>query len=386
MRTYRPTCSSYFAVVLGMALLGLVPLACSPPAPGPAPVAPVVITSPPPPVSQAPVLPPEAKAPVKLSAGPIAGQVRAYGWSRPAVKPLPQTRFRLRMPQFAAPLPGKVDLRAKDVPVYDQGQLGSCTANGWGDAVEYRAKNLPVKPVAVSTWDSFLMSIGWISRPAPPVPAFFMPSRLFIYYGERNIEGTIGQDAGAAVADGAKVVSTLGVAPESMWPYDVRKFAVKPPAKVYAEALKHVTPAPSSIDTGDLVEVKTALALGHPIVFGFDVYASFESVGDDGVYTPQGGDVGGHCVVAVGYDDAKGVVIVRNSWGTSWGDEGYFYFPYRHFASNMTSDAWSIAEPIVAAAGVPLPAPAPVVSTSAGRPREVRTPAPVAPATLKPAA
>ena len=260
-----------------------------------------------------------APIPVTKSAAPVAGVARSYGWARPSEKPAASTRYRLKMPQTATALPASVDLRSKDVPIYDQGQLGSCTAHGWAAAVEFRDKNRIVAPAPVSALDRFLIYIHVKPKPVPPKADYFQPSRLFIYYAERSIDGTIGQDAGAAVADGAKVVSTLGTPPESDWPYSIGRFAQRPPAKAYADAKLHVSPEPSSLDTSDLDEVRTALANGHPVVFGFDVYSSFEDVGSDGVYQPRGGNVGGHCVAAVGYDDKNQYVIVRNSWGHELG-------------------------------------------------------------------
>jgi C1A family cysteine protease len=274
--------------------------------------------------------------------------VKTYGWMPPQDDPHPSTSVKAKLRMVApAALPASVDLRPRDVPIYNQGQLGSCTGNGWAGICQYRKHNEPVATAKLSLWDRALIFARVRKRPVPPKPDDAAPSRLFIYYNERDLEGTTGSDSGAAVADGGKVVSTLGVPPESAWPYSDSgsRFRTRPPASAYQAAKRHVTPPPSSVDTTDLAEVKRTLSQGHPIVFGFIVYRSFESIGPDGVYQPAGRVVGGHCVEAVGYDDASSMIIVRNSWGTQWGDRGYFYMPYSVFAdSRQVSDAWTIVD------------------------------------------
>jgi C1A family cysteine protease len=214
-------------------------------------------------------------------------------------------------------LPANVNLQSKCPPIYDQGQLGSCTANAIAAAVEY------------------------IDNPR------FMPSRLFIYYNERVIEGTIDSDSGAQIRDGIKSVATIGVCPEKDWPYVIADFARKPNAKAYADAGK--TKATSYFRVApDLTQMKGCLAEGFPFVFGFTVYNYFESaqVAKTGVIRlPTTNDtvVGGHAVMAVGYDDKSGTFRVRNSWGTSWGQRGYFTMPYAYLMSqHLASDFWTI--------------------------------------------
>ncbi len=137
--------------------------------------------------------------------------IKRYGW----VPDLPDARDHM----YAAPvemmakLPSKVDLRPNCPPVYDQGQLGSCTGNAIAGAVQFDREKQKLKPD-------------------------FVPSRLFIYYGERVIEGTVNSDAGAQIRDGIKVVAKQGVPPETDWPYDITKFADKPPPKAFTDALK----------------------------------------------------------------------------------------------------------------------------------------------------
>jgi C1A family cysteine protease len=262
----------------------------------------------------------DASDPMKRLALRRAGPHGAYGWKRD----LPDARdFQYSAPLARYPhgLPKSVDLRAECPPVYDQGQLGCCTGNGIAGAIEFDQGKLGKKQ--------------------------FTPSRLFIYYNERVIEGTVNQDAGAEIRDGIKSVATLGAPPETDWPYNISVFTDKPPAKAYADAKLDLVTTYSRVSQ-NLTQMQGCLAEGYPFVFGFTVYDSFESqtVADTGIVPmPTTGEkvVGGHCVVAVGYDDTKRAFIVRNSWGTSWGLKGYCYMPFEYLiTANLASDFWTI--------------------------------------------
>jgi C1A family cysteine protease len=246
-------------------------------------------------------------------------RVERFGW-----KPdLPDARDYL----YSAPeavlteLPTKVDLRRQCPPVYDQGQLGSCTGNAIGAAFQFDQKKQKLDD--------------------------FMPSRLFIYFGEREIEGSIGSDSGAMIRDGLKVVAKLGVCSEDTWPYDIAKFTKRPPKKAYTEAAKHQALVYRRI-TNRLHQMQGCLAQGFPFVFGFTVYESFESeeVAKTGkVPLPPRSEqvLGGHAVLAVGYNDAQQSFIVRNSWGPNWGMKGYFWMPYGYVTDpQLASDFWAI--------------------------------------------
>lgn len=218
-------------------------------------------------------------------------------------------------------LPKATDLRAHDNPIYDQGNLGSCVGNGCGDC-----------------WEFALRTEG---KPAP------LPSRLFIYYFGRVMEGTVNSDSGLAIRDGLKVLTTYGCCDEKIWPYVEKQFKVKPNAEALAAAKLHKATEYYSVKQ-DLVTMKSCLADGFPIVGGFSVFSSFESesVAETGkvpVPKPNEEPLGGHCVVIVGYDDALQCFIVRNSWGTSWGDKGYCYMPYVIWTDpQMSSDFWTV--------------------------------------------
>jgi C1A family cysteine protease len=245
-----------------------------------------------------------------------------YGW----IPDLPDKRdYRFAAERYVdlKALPRKIDLRPGDSPLYDQSQLGSCTGNAIAGALQFDRRKQRLKPD-------------------------YVPSRLFIYYNERVMERTVGQDAGASIRDGIKSVAKLGAPPETLWPYNIRKFATKPPTKAYQTALLHTAVKYQRLTSTSLAQLKGCLAGGLPFVFGFAVYAPFE--GDEVARTgrvpmPQPGEeeLGGHAVLCVGYDDSIGCFIVRNSWGTSWGDGGYFYIPYDYLTDlDLADDFWVI--------------------------------------------
>ena len=231
-----------------------------------------------------------------------------------------------------APMPrlvASVDLRQYCSAIEDQGNLGSCTGNAIAGMIELldkkNNKNLDV-------------------------------SRLFIYYQERVIEGTVRYDAGAYIRDGLKAVNQYGAPLESLWPYTISKFATKPTTQAYNDALTRKVTAYARCT--NLAGIKNALAAGQPVTIGFSVYSSFEG-GWGNIPHGQAGSgmmpmpnknteqlLGGHAVCVVGYNDTLngGRLICRNSWGTSWGDNGYFYMPYGVINdTSMSSDFWTIS-------------------------------------------
>ena len=231
----------------------------------------------------------------------------------------------------------KVDLRPLMPPVYDQGDLGSCTANAITAA--YQFDEIKEKETSV-----------------------FQPSRLFVYYGERTIENTVSDDAGAIIADGMKVIHNVGVCPENpvgtfpagcCWPYDPSKFDQKPPKACFDLAKKHRSVTYRRV-MQSLGQLRQALIAGFPVVFGFTVFESFESdpVAKTGLMPmpgPKEENMGGHAVLMCGFDDTKvigdqtGAFLVRNSWGAGWGEGGYFWMPYAYAINPETAnDFWTL--------------------------------------------
>ena len=104
----------------------------------------------------------------------------------------------------------------------------------------------------------------------------FVPSRLFIYYNERVIEGTVDEDSGAMIRDGIKSVAKQGAPHEKLWPYVIAKFRTRPSAPAYKDAARHPAVLYQRV-TREIDQMKGCLASGYPFVFGFSVYESFES-------------------------------------------------------------------------------------------------------------
>jgi C1A family cysteine protease len=242
-----------------------------------------------------------------------------YGWA----PDLPDQRDLIYSApaEFIMALPTAVDLRPHCPPVYDQGQLGSCTGNAIAGAIEFERVKQGLSD--------------------------FAPSRLFIYYNERVVENTVDSDAGAQIRDGMKVVAKQGAPPETDWPYDIAKFTIKPPAKAYTDASKNQVTSYHRVSRV-LNQFKGCLASGYPFVLGFTVYDAFESaqVAHSGhLSMPQPGESvqGGHAVLCVGYDDKNQWFIIRNSWGPHWGMKGYFTMPYQYLLNaDLSDDFWTV--------------------------------------------
>jgi C1A family cysteine protease len=243
---------------------------------------------------------------------------KGYGW----LPDLPDHRDLLfaKQPKPRVTIPKSVDLRAACSAVEDQGQLGSCTANALAGALEFLERKDGV--------------------------SFQDLSRLFIYYNERAVEGAVKTDSGAMIRDGIKSLAKLGVCPESQWPYVITRFAAQPTPACYSAAIKHQITTYARLET--LNDMHACLAAGFPFVFGFTVYQSFESqaVAKSGIMPmPKPGEstLGGHAVMAAGYDDSKKRFLIRNSWGPDWGLGGYFWMPYAYLTNRqLCDDLWTI--------------------------------------------
>jgi C1A family cysteine protease len=253
--------------------------------------------------------------------------VRKYGVRAEHIPP-DALRFRASATRAAAgPLPAAVDLRDRCPPVYDQGSLGSCTANALAAAQQVLDPDL-------------------------------RGSRLFLYYNERDADGSIDEDAGSTLSQGVRSLTTQGVCDEAAWPYDAAQFKTRPPQACYDEAMEHQVLHSYNVQMREAT-IKASLAAGFPAVVAIHLYKSFESASTaaTGVVSmpgPDDEDLGWHAVLVVGYDDARRVWIVRNSWGAGWGDRGYFYLPYPYLLSGqeLSGDMWvidSVEDPTPAA-------------------------------------
>lgn len=233
---------------------------------------------------------------------------------------------------FSKALPVSVDLRAKCPPVVDQGQLGSCTANALASGCrEFLLLNTPGQK-----WDRL--------------------SRLYVYYEERKAEGTVNEDAGAYIKDGCDVLTHEGVCREALWPYDTNLFTQHPPVTCDVDAANYKINKYEKVS--GIGNVKRVLADGFPLAMGMEVFSQMESpeAATKGIVRiPPVGEpaLGGHAVCVVGYVDTPrnkpnywkggGYLIVRNSWGESWGDKGYFYIAYDYVNLGYAYEFWKIS-------------------------------------------
>jgi len=214
------------------------------------------------------------------------------------------------------PLRESVDLRQWASPVESQGHLGSCTGNAVVGAYELLLnKDVPMK--------------------------FTDLSRLFVYYNARLIENVVNEDVGAYVRDAVKAVQKYGVCAESIWPYNIQDFTITPSIPSYDDARHRNIKNYYRIST--LEDILDAINKEWPVVFSMKVYESFEELYDRGdtAKMPSTGEapIGAHAMCFVGYDLNKKVLLARNSFGTSWGMDGYCYLPF-DYARQEVMDSW----------------------------------------------
>ncbi len=229
-------------------------------------------------------------------------------------------------------LPSSVDLKKWCSPIEDQGQLGSCTANAGVGLMEYFERRAFGKHLDAS--------------------------RLFLYKVTRNLLNWKG-DQGAYLRSTMKSMVLFGMPPEKYWPYKIAKFDDEPTTFCYAfaqnyKSIQYYRLDPAGTPPGKVLSnVRESLAAGLPSMFGFSVYSSMPGAGEGAdIPFPQPGDrqEGGHAVVAVGYDDSrkigkyKGALLIRNSWGTGWGEAGYGWLPYAYVEHELADDFWTLVK------------------------------------------
>lgn len=244
--------------------------------------------------------------------------LRVYGW-RPSS--LDHRDF-IYEPTITT-LPVEVDLRPENPPIYDQGQLGSCTANAIAAHLDFNRHKQG--------------------------EAFIEPSRLFIYYNERLHDGTVTQDAGSTIRESVQAVKTYGACPETEWPYVISQFTKSPASSCYTDATKYEDLTYLRVNR-TVNDMKSCLAEGFPFVIGISVYESFEgeTASKTGIIPmPSKSEqvLGGHALCVVGYItlNKKSYWIFRNSWGTSWGSSGYGFLPQAYLMnSGLSSDFWTL--------------------------------------------
>ena len=226
---------------------------------------------------------------------------RRYGWRRPTT-PHRGVRLALSAADLDG-LPAAADLREAMPEVYDQGPLGSCTGQAVGGGLAYLSRRVGVDVA---------------------------PSRLALYFDGRAARGHVLEDDGAVLVDVVSAASIRGFAGEDLWPYEVERFAASPSA-AYRERALHTRLVNVEALAHDLGSLLATLAAGYPIVFGVEVFESFERVDTGGVVPMPERDereLGGHAMLAVGYDRESGHFLVRNSWGEDWGARGYCWMPF----------------------------------------------------------
>ena len=239
---------------------------------------------------------------------------KTYGWKRD----LPDDRDFIFKFVRAVTLPSSIDLRPGCSAIEDQGNLGSCTSQAAVGALEYMCIKDGV--------------------------TFLDLSRLFVYYNTRVIENTVRYDDGASLRNTVKALAKQGACKETLWPYIIKQFNIKPRADCYTDGIKRTIVSYSRLFT--LNDMKSCLASSFPFICGISLYESFEftQVGKTGIVnmpTSREKMLGGHAIMIVGYDDKTSRFIGRNSWGNSWGMHGYFTIPYKYI-TNFGADFWVI--------------------------------------------
>lgn len=240
---------------------------------------------------------------------------KKYGW----MPDLADNRDEFYSPPKMASLPDKFDLSGQMPEIYNQKKLGSCVAQSLSALLQQEELKLYGKVITI-------------------------PSRLFIYYNQRSILDTVESDSGATIRSGMKALENFGYPNEEFWPYEPSQFKVKPPRIAYRYgALNKITKYQRI--KNNLNVLKSTIVAGKAFVFGFVVYPNFENLVGNILEVPNSNEssMGGHCVVAIGYDDSDETFLVRNSYGKNWKLNGHFKMKYEYITKpELTADFWTL--------------------------------------------
>ena len=217
-----------------------------------------------------------------------------------------------------------IDLRRFEPSIIDQGNLGSCTACAATSMIQFVRKKTNKRTI--------------------------QPSILFTYYTTRQIERTVAEDAGATLRNAIKSTVNYGVTLDSLCPYVISEFATPPSPAAYSEALKYQTLKYYRLNNASVSTLQKCLNEGYPFVFGFAVYSNFwADTNKAGAYvnlpSKTNSFEGGHAVMAIGWERYKNqnYFICKNSWGSTWGDKGYFRLPEKYITNTrLAADFWTI--------------------------------------------
>jgi C1A family cysteine protease len=243
--------------------------------------------------------------------------MRKYGWV-PDLRDVRDDKFLLTAPSMFV-IPATSNLESLCSRVENQGARGTCTGQAFADAMEMRDR--------------------WLGKDSVEL------SRLFIYYNERLLLDSIYEDSGARIRDGIKALRKWGVCNEELWPYDIDRFTERPPPEAYEDAKSRIIDKYRPVR--NLRDVKYALSMGFPVIYGFTVYDSFETeevfkTGNVPYPKPWERIRGGHANLFVGHNDDRGILRSKNSYGVEFGDKGFLNIPYRFVEEGIASDMWII--------------------------------------------
>lgn len=224
-------------------------------------------------------------------------------------------------------LPAAFDLRTGTdyvPPILDQGELGSCAPSEISNALRFCVgKEAGIK----SEWQ---------------------PSRLYIYYFSRLLERSpANEDTGISIKGGMETIEKYGACNETTWPYIISQFATTPTSNAIKEAYTHIPGYTYLSVPQELIHIKQAIVAGYPVIIGIQIYESFESdevakTGEVPIPETKEKLLGGHCVCIYGYDDKTQKFTLSNTWGTNWGNNGYFTLPYEYVInSELAGDFWT---------------------------------------------